>query len=119
MRFSAGISIAGQQVIPYQCAFPLESVQQVPGLLIQEPQAVIIRDFHGLSVLCPIEPDGKRGHRTGDKADAAADGRDAQHCGYRDLAAAQSGPKCCVQLLSIQDLLLRSSLKKPIQNTDS
>ena len=84
----------------------MEGVQQIAGFLVQEPQAVIICDLLGLPILIPVKPDGQGGHRAGDKADAAAYGRDIQNGPYCHRTAAQRRTESCVQLGTVQRLLL-------------
>ena len=101
-----GVAVAGEQIVPHEGAFPLESVQQIAGFLVQEPQAVIVCDLLGLPILIPVKPDGQGGHRAGNKADAAAYGRDIQNGPHRHRAAAQRRTEGRVQLGTVQRLLL-------------
>ena len=99
------VAVSHKDKVPAQRALPLEGVEEVPGLLVEEPQPVVIGDLFSPPVLGSIEPHRQRGDGPRDKFHRAAQRRDVQCVGHRDHLAAQGRPQRRVQAALIEHVL--------------
>ena len=90
-HFRVEIAGAVQKKVRNQRLFHLEGVQQVAGLIVQQPQTVVVLDLFG-GVFCPVLPvelDGQSGNAGADKVNTRRHRRDFPRCFRADLQPSQ------------------------------